>query len=192
MFIDSVKKLASKYATALLLFVVCSASAFAQTTSFDVTVLLQGYWNGTTHTPTAVIVELRSGVDLETSTQSHVIDGLLSSTGEVSVGFEGVASGDYWLVIRHGNHLPVASASRITVTSGNTHTYDFSDASNKAYPGNGTSVVEYNVTGRYMLLSGDLDGDRAVGAIDFLNYMLPNFSQINPGGVPAIDQNRNE
>ncbi len=187
MFIDSLKISVSKITTALLLFVVCSAMSLAQSTSFDVTVLLQGYWNGSNHTPTAVIVELRSGVDLETSTLSHLTDGLLSTTGSVSVSMDGVTSGNYWLVIRHGNHLPIATASRIAVTNGGSHSYDFSDASNKAYPGNGNAVVQYEASGRYMMLSGDLDGDRAVGAIDFLSYFLPNFSSINPGGVPAIE-----
>lgn len=172
-------------ACGMFLFQSTSLSAQTQTT-FDVTVVLQGYWNGTSHIPTAVAVELRTGIDLTTSTTAAITTGVLGTNATVNVSFSGLASGDYWLVVRHGSHLPVATLTRQTVTSGGSYSYDFSDQADRAFPGAGVTI-EYQTSGVFTVPVGDLDGDRTVSASDFLLYFLPNFGETNPGGVPPIN-----
>lgn len=156
-------------------------------TQFDVTAYFGGYYNGATgtHGRMPIIVELRSGMDLASSVFVDRTSAIVSSTGTVSVSFNALPSGDYWLVLRAGGALPVASNGMLTVNAGTTVTYNFTDQADKAYPGAGTTLVE--PFGAYTVRMADLNGDRAVNAIDFLSYFLPNFSLVNPGQVPAID-----
>ena len=163
----------------------------AQTvTTFEVKVALQGYWNGVSHRKSAVAIELRSGVDLTTSLQSRITTAILDENGEVTVTFEDLPSDDYWLVVRHGSHMPVASLTRLSVTEGNTHNYDFSNANDKAFPGfNPLSpvLVEFGNTGVFMVRTGDLNGDQSCSADDFIQHFAPNFGLSSSGQVPDVD-----
>ncbi len=175
----------------LVLFANQHTKVYAQTiTTFEVTAVLQGYWDGVDHRPAAVAVELRSGVDLTTSVSEAITTGLLGTDAKVTVTFEDLPSGDYWLVIRHGSHMPVAATNQITVTAGQTHSYDFSNANDKAFPGFDPItpvIVEFLNTGVFQIRTGDLDGDQTVSANDFIFYFSPNFGESNAGEVPDID-----
>ncbi len=156
-------------------------------TQFDVTAYFGGYYDGIsgTHKRLPIIVELRSGMDLASSTLVDRTSAIVSTMGTVSVNFNALQSGDYWLVLRSGGALPVASNGMLTVAAGGTVSYNFTDQADRAYPGVGTTVEEPG--GAYTVRMADLNGDRAVNATDFLFYFLPNFSLVNPGQVPAID-----
>lgn len=146
---------------------------------------MQGYWDGTMHIPTPVAVELRSGATLIGSTLVGRATGMLSTMGTISVDLAGVVSGDYWIVVRHGGYLPIGSASAISMTSGTTVNYDFTDLASKA-AGNSTVAVVVGGNTYYMLKSGDLNGDRAANPLD-IPIFLDGYSKTNALSVPAVD-----
>lgn len=168
-----------------------SSELQAQTvTTFEVKVALQGYWNGVSHRKSAAAIELRTGVDLTTSLLSRITTGIIDENGDVTVSFEDLPSGNYWLVVRHGSHMPVATLTRQSVTEGQTHSYDFTNANDKAFPGFdpfSPVLVEFGNTGVFQVRTGDLDGDQTCSANDFIQYFLPNFGATSSGQVPDID-----
>ncbi|MBN1893755.1 hypothetical protein JW906_04645 [bacterium] len=74
-----------------------------------------------------------------------------------------LASGDYFLVLRHRNHLAVISAATVSVSSGSTIPYDFSTAESQA---GGTGALKQLESGVWGLWAGDADGSGQVGASD--------------------------
>ena len=150
-----------------------------------VTAYLQGMWNGTSHVPTPVAVELRSGATLLTSTLVARTTGMLSTSGTIEADFQGVTAGDYWIVVRSGGYLPVGSSTTTTLTPGSTVSYNFTDAATKA-AGNGTVAVTINSTTYYVLKAGDFNGDRAANPTD-IPIMLFGYPKTNAGSVPAVD-----
>ncbi len=74
-----------------------------------------------------------------------------------------VKEGDYYIVVRHRNHLPVMSSSLISL-SGTTTLYDFTTGQFKAY---GTEPMkDLSGTGIYGMISGDATGNGNVDAGD--------------------------
>jgi len=128
----------------------------------NVTAYFQGYWNGSTHVPTPVAVELRSGSTLLSSTLIARQTTMHSTTGVATVEFTGVSAGNYWVVIRHGGHLPVGSSSAIAMVPGNTYNLDFTDPANV---NNGNNALYQSGTTWY-IRAGDNNGDRNVNIND--------------------------
>lgn len=155
------------------------------TTKTPVTVkaLMQGYWDGANHVRTPVSVELRSGSVLASSTIASIQAGILQSNGTITLEFNDIQSGNYWIVVRHGGYLPVASAAPISVTRGTATSYDFSNAASKAFA-NGTLAVTIGGQTVYVLKGGDLNGNRAVNPQD-LPLFLMGYPKTNTG-VPGL------
>ncbi len=82
--------------------------------------------------------------------------------------------GNLYLVVRHRNHLDVMSSAPLALT-GNTYTYDFTDAITKAY--GGAAGYKQIGTGVFGMVAGDIDADGAVFASDF-NLWAINFGLI--------------
>jgi hypothetical protein len=136
-----------------------------QITTLEATLYLQSYWNNatTTHSLTAVLIELRTGADIATSVVSAAQAGIINSSGVVTVDFPGLSSGDYWIVIRHGGHLGIASANRATITAGTSFSYDFTTSQNQAYRGQWGFAVPMRLNGTvYELRGGDSDGNGSI------------------------------
>ncbi len=150
--------------------------------TLQVTAPMLGLWNGTTHKASAAIVELREGASVSASTLVARAAGIFDNTGTLSVQVPSVDSANYWIVVRHNGHFPIASATQQVCQDGETTTYDFSDAQNKAHVGSQPPTVLSS--GKYVVKSGDIDGDKSASAFDFLYYFQPYFGVNNPGGVP--------
>ena len=153
-------------------------------TTLVVKALMQGYWNGTTHARTPVSVELRSGVLPISSTLATIGAGILESDGTITLDFDNIQSGNYWIIVRHGGYLPVASATAVQITRGGTISYDFSDAAGKAYL-DGTMAVLIGGQTYYVLKGGDLNGNRAVNPQD-LPLFLIGYPKTNASSVPGL------
>lgn len=114
-----------------------------------------------------VLLELRPSSD---STQVLAIRaGFITKSGTVvdtngtaPVGFSGQADGDYYVVVRHRNHLGVMSAIPLPLTTSST-LYDFTTAQSQAYGSDPETMLEAGVFG---LRGGDGNADGGVDAID--------------------------
>lgn len=109
-----------------------------------------------------VFLELTDASDAVVSTRSALIqrDGDIVDIdgGNSAVSFEGVALGDYSVVVRHRNHLGVKSSTTVSMSPGTTATYDFTAAATQAV---GDQQVELEA-GVYGVYGGNANGESAI------------------------------
>jgi hypothetical protein len=81
--------------------------------------------------------------------------------------------GDYYIVIKHRNHLAIMSANKVTLP--NTTTYDFTvgDGS-QFYPGDGRGAKEIE-PGVWGMIAGDGNASGSITASDYNSVWLPQF-----------------
>ena len=124
-----------------------------------------------------VLVELRTEAAASTAvaTQAALLmsDGTLAAPdGSGGVPFAEVSAGDYYVVVRHRNHLPVMSAEAVALPNEAGASYDFTSGPGQAY-GDGATVALGSGSGDgeapYALWSGNyrLDGEGQVTSADF-------------------------
>jgi hypothetical protein len=142
----------------------------SQSKLLTATCFLDGLWDGTTHSPAPVSVELRSGDDLISSTLESRKSGLIQSDGTVEVDFGDVADDDYWIVVRSAGYLPLGSTSEISLSSSG-ESYDFTDAESSSAGG---ARAVYEDDGDYICRTGDLNYDRKTNASDAFKFIANN------------------
>ncbi len=114
-----------------------------------------------------VLVELRKSANGSAIVSKSVFlhkDGRVVAddgyTGEIEL----VApDGDYYIVIKHRNHISVMSANKVALSSTTSTLYDFTTGSEKFYGTGGAVELENGVWGMW---SGDADGSGTVDASD--------------------------
>jgi pimeloyl-ACP methyl ester carboxylesterase len=119
-----------------------------------------------------VLVELRSdstgGSSVDTMAALLNEDGYLEGTdGSDSLRFHTVAPGHYYAVIRHRNHLPVMSSSRVDLASG-AGGWDFTTGS--AF-GSGPPMHLLS-NGSYGMYACDIDRNGQITASDFNDWLV--------------------
>jgi len=145
-----------------------------------------------------VLIELRSGTSGSTMVMRRAA--FLKSNGSVvdldgtnTVVLNGVAAGDYYVIIRHRNHLAIMSAIKITLSSSSS-LYDFTNAITKAY---GSSAMANLGNGFYGMRSGDADVNGKVNNVDINNFWKVENGSVGyktsdfdlNGGVNIADKN---
>ncbi len=150
----------------------------------DVEVYFQGYWNGESHKRTPFMLELREGPELSTSAVVARASALHSTGASTRFEFDGLADGSYWLVVRHGGHIPLASAAPVLLEAGSPADVDLSQSANVVGGLLWLTDLPGDVLGA---LSGELNADNSISADDFVQLFTPNFGVVNPGQVPPLD-----
>jgi C1A family cysteine protease/photosystem II stability/assembly factor-like uncharacterized protein len=128
-----------------------------------------------------VLVELRTGTSLATKVITRAVflksDGsIVDLDGTNPVNFTSVPWGNYYLVIRHRNHLAIMTAAAIPL-SNSTFFYDFSTTQTKAY---GTEPMKNLGGGVFGMYTGDGNQDGLVTSTDF-NVFNPKFTSAASG-----------
>lgn len=144
-----------------------------------------------------ITIELRSSSSPSTVLYSR--NALLKTTGDVvdvdgisPVSFSMAQASNYYVAVRHRNHLGFRSSSAIAL-NGSTPLIDFTTGNVTTY---GTNALKYK-SGAYVMYAGDANGDGSINAIDknvlWLNQNGTNGylgSDFNLSGfVNAIDKN---
>ncbi len=103
---------------------------------------------------------------------------------------------NYYVVVRHRNHLAIMSNAGLALNETSTTLHDFTTAQTKAY---GITPMKAMSDGAFALKTGDANADGGVDAIDKNSYWRPNngtpwayekYSDFNlDGGIDAIDAN---
>ncbi len=113
-----------------------------------------------------VLVELRDGADSSSVLSSRAA--LLQADGDIvdvdgisSVLFSGVSGGDYFIAVRHRNHLGIMTASAVTLQNGGANIADFI----AALPTYGLSAQQ-QVNGISAMWPGDATSDGLISASD--------------------------
>lgn len=143
-----------------------------------------------------VLVELRTTSAAADSFQTRA--GLLMSDGTIKdtdgtsdLLFVGAGTNDYFVVVRHRNHLPIMSNEVVTLnlTSGGTQ-YDLTVEAN-IYPGTASNAAKNLGSGAFGLYAGDANGSGGTGSEDqaawlsdngFAGYLDGDFNLSGGGG----------
>ncbi len=126
-----------------------------------------------------ILVELRTGTAAATTVARRaafvLADGSVTDLDGVSpLAFGGaLLPGDYFIVIKHRNHLAIMSATAQPL-SGASVNYDFTDALGKAYdnPSISNDAMATLGVGKYGMIAGDGDGNGEINSNDRQNIWL--------------------
>jgi len=136
-----------------------------------------------------VLVELRDKTNASTVIASRA--GFIKNNGEIvdingsrKLNFNGIPFDDYYIVVKHRNHLAVMSNSPVT-PSDNTLTYNFTTGSGQ-FAGRGIGAIEIE-RGVWGMMAGNSDGNNSISFTDF-NAVSNNLFQI---GYKLGDHNMN-
>ncbi|MBN2201412.1 glycoside hydrolase family 88 protein [bacterium] len=134
-----------------------------------------------------VSVELRSLASGPASVQRSFFlrkDGAVTDTNGATTGLlvPGADAGDYFIVVRHRNHLAVMSASARFLHSGSPDPYDFTDAPGRCYGLAGEKDLEAGVWGMW---AGDVNQDGNVTTMDYTSWY--NSARLGESGYRGTD-----
>ncbi|NVO18048.1 MAG: hypothetical protein HXX13_00015 [Bacteroidetes bacterium] len=130
-----------------------------------------------------VLVELRTGQGAATKVGTRA--GFLKSNGAITdldgssyLSFPGISAGNYYIVIRHRNHMPVMSASAVALSSSGT-LYDFTTGSSQVYGGaNGYKNID-PILAKWGMVAGDASNEGSIFIDDYTDYWVPSFGLLN-------------
>jgi hypothetical protein len=146
-----------------------------------------------------VLMQLRSNTTTTVASRAAFVksDGSVVDLDGVSpVAFPNLAAGNYYVVVRHRNHLAIMSANPVALSE-SSGLYDFSTAQNKAYGTEPMRGLGSGNTAPFALYAGDATGDGQVNASDRSgvdnNLNLTGFMNADvslDGQVNATDRSR--
>ena len=119
-----------------------------------------------------VIVQLRSDLTTTVATRAAFIKGdgtIVDVDGASPVTVPDMSAGNYYIVIRHRNHLAVMSSSAVPL-SGSSELYDFTSGLDK-YHGNDARILAAGIFGMY---AADVNGNGSVVLADELTIIRAN------------------
>jgi hypothetical protein len=131
-----------------------------QTMFLSLKVFLEGFYNGTTQVTDTIKVYLAQATSPFTFRDSSTV--VLSNSGSSSLSFGKAPNGNYYVVVKHRNHIETWSSLPLSFSTGNTVSYDFTTSANKAYGSNMKQVGSF-----WVLYGGDCLNDGAVNAFDY-------------------------
>lgn len=140
-----------------------------QTLTSNLKVYLEGFYNGTTQVRDTVKVYLANSSSPHAFADSSRV--YLDENGTGTLSFQHAPNGNYYIVVRHRNHLETWSALPQTFQTGTIVNYDFTTGSNKAYGNNMKQVGSV-----WVLWGGDVNQDGFVAPTDYTAY-VPQFGK---------------
>ena len=133
------------------------------------TVMIEGFCDGTTMTPDTVTAELRSSSSPYSLVEQKKI--LLNSSGYGTTSFtSALEAASYYLAVKHRNSIETWTAAPQSF-SNSLMNYDFTTTQNKAY---GNNMVQKG--SKWCIYSGDVNQD---GLVDISDITLVDFDNLN-------------
>ena len=155
-------------------------SDVSTTTNLNLTVGLQGFWNGTTQVTDTVKCRLRNSIAPYNIVE--VGTAVMNSAGNATFTFNSAPSGSYYIEVLHRNSLETWSGSPIALTTGGSFSYNFTTAASQAY---GNNLILKS--GKYCVYSGDANQNGIIDLSDVVN--VNNASSVFTSGYVQQDVN---
>jgi hypothetical protein len=131
-----------------------------QTFTLNLKIFLEGFYNGTAQVPDTVKVFLANATSFALADTSSAILGTDGVCNGVS--FARASSGNYWIVVKHRNHLETWSSLVKYFTTGVPVAYDFTTGASQAYGNNMKQVGSV-----WVFIGGDANQDGFVNGSDY-------------------------
>ncbi|MBD3387275.1 hypothetical protein GF407_20385 [candidate division KSB1 bacterium] len=134
-----------------------------------------------------VLVELRSTAEGAAVAQNSAFisrNGYITESGEEGGVILNVDNDDYYVVVRHRNHVDVMSATTTALAAGSTASWDFSSAATQFYGVAGGKNLQGDVWG---MAVGDINSDGYVTSMDYSRWY--NADHLNLNGYSDSDCN---
>lgn len=155
----------------------------SQNITLNLTVGIEGFWNGSSQVIDTVVCHLRNSTTPYAEVSSVAL--VLNNSGSGTAVFSGVSSGSYYIEITHRNSIETWSSNAQSFTAGGTISYNFTTAASQTYGNN--AVFKIN---RYCDYSGDANQD---GVVDGADGSLIDNDAANFGtGYLVTDMNGDE
>ncbi|MEO8664001.1 MAG: hypothetical protein ABI462_00780 [Ignavibacteria bacterium] len=130
--------------------------------SLNVTLAIEGMWNGTTEVQDTIRFYLRSSIAPYNRVDSAAA--YLNSSGNATVNFINAAAGNYYLQTSHRNALETWSSGPVSFTAGVTTSYNFTTSQTQAF---GNNLVLKS--GKWCIYSGDIDKSGVIQLSDIIS-----------------------
>ncbi|MDE5610881.1 MAG: hypothetical protein K2I90_02550, partial [Odoribacter sp.] len=121
--------------------------------------------------------DTRRGELMDSTSALLLSDGTVAGLdGNKYVSFDHLKENNYYVVIRHRNHLPVMSAEKVAFTSGNitaASTIDFTQKMENAFDNSGKNTTQTPLkigNGKCFMYAGDVNGDGMISVVDMQSY----------------------
>lgn len=148
--------------------------------TLNLTVLIEGLYNGSTSVQDTIVCELRNALNPEIVIQTK--PSIISASGNTTIAFsEAVNSTPYYIVVKHRNAIETWSAMPVMFVSNNLN-YDFTLDNSKAY-GNNLKLKN----GKYCIFSGDVNQDGYIEINDLT--LVFNNAVLGESGYKITDLN---
>ncbi|HMR40242.1 MAG TPA: YCF48-related protein [Ignavibacteria bacterium] len=151
---------------------------FNTTININLTVGIQGFWNGSVQVSDTVKCHLRNAS--APYNEVEAVSAVLNNSGSAVFGFNSTPSGLYYIEITHRNSLETWSASPQLLSAGGTLNYNFTTAASQAY---GNNIIL--TSGRYCDYSGDVTQEGSVDLNDVVD--VNNASSVFTTGYVVQD-----
>lgn len=120
-----------------------------------------------------VLIEIRSSADASSIKVKRAAflknDGtVVDIDGDSPVNLPGLSAGNYYVVVKHRNHLAVMSSAAAPLTTASS-LYDFTTSQSSAY---GTNALKSLGSGKYGMYAGDASGDGTINSTDLNEYWI--------------------
>ncbi|MGC8858816.1 MAG: BNR-repeat neuraminidase N-terminal domain-containing protein [Ignavibacteria bacterium] len=146
--------------------------------SLSMKAYLEGFWNGTTHIQDTIRVYLAGSSSPYQFVDSQKV--VIGTDGTANLLFTNAAGGNYYIAVKHRNHLETWSRLPQTFSPGVPVNYDFTTDSAKAYGYNMKKVGS-----SWVFFGGDANQDGSIDAQDALLLI----SQFGTQGYVSCDFN---
>jgi len=135
---------------------------FIPSMRLNLTLGIEGMWNGVSQVPDTMRIFLRSNVSPFGKIDSAVT--FLNSSGNSQMSFVNADTGNYYIQTEHRNALETWSSAPEFFADGSVVNYDFTAAQSEAYGNN-----QIQKPGRWCLYSGDVDGSGEIDLTDIIS-----------------------
>ena len=136
-----------------------------------------------------ILVDLRTGTDSASTVARRAVflkekGGVVDTNNTPYVNFSGISAGNYYIVVRHRNHLAIMSHDPVSLPNSSGSVYNFTSAQTQAYGTNAMADLNGDGT-KFGLWAGDVNGDGTVKYNLSGNDRVLIYAKIGGGDVNA-------